>query len=165
MFLAKKLVQKWYLLGLFELFMIFQHLGNTTFCAVIYSSVNGKWYKKSWNKFKQLKDIDQKYYYSNYYVNVNKYSVKCGRSLTFWKKNGWVNSIDPYGWFQWYFKYLLCKGYADDERQTNRWKQIVLIKDAGNKFDDCSNSLKIRQILLNWDYELTEKDIFINSTN
>ena len=154
--------------------MIFQDLGNTAFCAVIYSSVNGKWYKKSWNKFKQLKEIDQKYYYSNYYVSVNKYSVKCGRSLTFWENNGWINSIDPYGWFQWYFKYLLCRGYADDERQTNRWKQIVsrfqgklvkMIKDAESKFDDYSNSPKIRQILLHWGYELTGKDIFINSTN
>ena len=173
MFLAKKLVQKWYLLGLFELFMIFQHLGNTAFCAVIYSSVNRKWYKKSWNKFKQLKDIDQKYYGSNYYVSVNKYGVKCGRSLRFWENNGWINSIDLYGWFQWYFRYLLCRRYAD-ERQTNRWKQTVsrfqgklvkMIKDAGSKFDHYSNTLKIRQILLHWGYELTEKDIFINSTN
>ena len=42
----------------------------------IYSSVNEKWYKKSWKKFDQLKDIDQKHYCSNYYdVSVNKYCV------------------------------------------------------------------------------------------
>ena len=120
-----------------------------------------------------MKDIDQKYYGSNYYVSVNKYGVKCGRSLRFRENNGWINSIDLYGWFQWYFRYLLCRRYAD-ERQTNRWKQTVsrfqgklvkMIKDAGSKFDHYSNTLKIRQILLHWGYELTEKDIFINSTN
>ena len=60
----------------------------------------------------------------------------------------------------------------DDERQINRWKGIVsrcrgklvkVIKDAGGKFDDYSISSKIRQILLHWGYELTEKDFFINS--
>ena len=48
----------------------------------IYSSVNGKWYKKSWKEFDQLKDIDQKFYFSDYYdVSINKYGVKCGTSL------------------------------------------------------------------------------------
>ena len=44
----------------------------------IYSGVNGKWYRKSWKEFDQLKNINCKYYYSNYYVSVNKYGVKCG---------------------------------------------------------------------------------------
>ena len=35
-----------------------------------------------------------------------------------------------------------------------------MIRDAGSKFDDYSISLKIRQILLHWGYELTEKDCF-----
>ena len=35
-----------------------------------------------------------------------------------------------------------------------------MIKDAGSKFDDYSISPKIRQILLHWGYELTEKDFF-----
>ena len=33
-----------------------------TFSREIYSSVNGKWYKKSRKEFDQLKNIDQKYY-------------------------------------------------------------------------------------------------------
>ena len=67
----------------------------------IYSGINGKWYRKSWNEFDQLKDIDQKYYCSNYYdVSVNKYGVKCGTSLRFWENKGWINKIDPDGWFQ-----------------------------------------------------------------
>ena len=44
-------------------------------------------------------------------------------------------------------------------------KLVKMIKDAGGKFDDYLNLPKIRQILLHWGYELTEKDIFLNSTN
>ena len=37
----------------------------------------------------QLKDIDQKFYCSDYYnVSVNKYGVKCRTSLRFWENNG-----------------------------------------------------------------------------
>ena len=62
----------------------------------------------------------------------------------------------------------------DDEIQINRWKGVVIrlkgklvkiIKDAGGKSDDYLISPKIRQILLNWVYKLTEKYLFINSTN
>ena len=44
-----------------------------TYFRDIYSGVSGKWYKKSWKEFDQLKGIDQKYYWSSYYdVTVNK---------------------------------------------------------------------------------------------
>ena len=121
-----------------------------TYFRDIYSGVTGKWYKKSWKEFDQLKDIDQKYYCSDYYdVSVNKYGVKCGTSLRFWENKGWINEIDPYGWFQWYFRYWLGRRSKDDKRQINRWKKIVsrfrgklvkMIKDAGSKFDDYSIS-------------------------
>ena len=63
---------------------------------------------------------------------------------------------------------------SDDKRQINRWERIVsrfrgklvkIIKDAGSKFNDYSISLKIRQIVFQWGYELTEKDFFIDLTN
>ena len=77
-----------------------------TYFRDIYSGVTGKWNKKSWKEFDQLKDIDQKYYCSSYYdVSVNKYGVKCGTSLRFWENKGWINEVDPYGWFQWCFRY------------------------------------------------------------
>ena len=39
----------------------------------IYSSIPGKWYKKSRREFDQLKGIDQKFYFSDYYdASVNK---------------------------------------------------------------------------------------------
>ena len=109
------------------------------------------------------------YYCSNYYdVGVNKYGVKCGTSLRFWENKGWIFSIDPYGWFQRYFRYWLGRRFVDDERQINRWKGIVsrfkgklikMIKDVNDKFDDYSVSPKIRQILLHWGYELVESDL------
>ena len=56
-----------------------------TYFRDIYFSVNGKWYKKSWKEFDQLKNIDQKYYCSYYYnVSVNKYGVKHRTLLRFW---------------------------------------------------------------------------------
>ena len=68
---------------------------------------------------------------------------------------GWVNSIDPYGSFQQYFRYWLGKLSLDDERQIARWKRVVsrfkgnlvkTIKEINGTFDDFSLSPKIRQI-------------------
>ena len=141
----------------------------------IYSGVSRKWYKKSWKEFDHLKDIDQKCYCSSYYnASVNKYDVKCGTLLRFWENKGWINETDPYGWFQWYFRYWFSRRLEHDKIQINRWEKLVsrfrsklvkMIKDAGSKYDDCSISPKIRQILLHWGYELIEKDFFINSKN
>ena len=69
----------------------------------------------------------------------------------------------PYAWFQWHFRYLLGRISVDDERQINRWKNLVtrfkgkLVNEI--RFDDHSISLKISQILLHWGCELTESDL------
>ena len=34
-----------------------------------------------------------------------------------------------------------------------------MIKDVNDRFDNCSTSPKIRQILLHWGYELVEDDL------
>ena len=96
--------------------------------------------------------------FTDYYdVSVTKYGVKCRTSLRFCENKGWINEIDPHGWFQRYFRYWLGRGSEDDKRQINRWKKIVsrfggklvkIIKNAGSKFDDYSTSPEIRQILL-----------------
>ena len=119
-----------------------------TYFRDIYSNVTGKWYKKSLKEFDHLKNIDQKYYCLDYYdVSVKKYSVKWGTSLRFWENKGWINKIDPYGWFQWYFRYWLGRRSEDDKRQINRWKKVAnrfkgklvkMIKDNGGKFDGYS---------------------------
>ena len=72
----------------------------------IYSGVNSKWYRKSWKEFDEFENTDWRYYCSNYYdVSVNTYSVKYGTSLRFLENKDWINPIDPYGWYQWYFRY------------------------------------------------------------
>ena len=72
------------------------------------------------------------------------------------------------------FRHWLGRRSLDDERKINRWKRIIsrfrgklekMIKGTGSKFDDYSTSPKSRQILLHWGYELTEKNLFLNSTN
>ena len=127
-----------------------------TYFRDIYSSVTGKWCKKSWKEFDQLKDIDQKFFCSDYYVSVNKYGVKCRTLLRFWENKGWINEIDPYGWFQWYFRYWLGRSQKmiKDESVDGKKLQVGLKVNwtANSKFDDYSISPKIRQILLYWGY-------------
>ena len=107
------------------------NFGDTYFRDV-YSNFNKKRYKNSWKEVIHLKNIDLKFYVSDYYhINVNKYGVKCGTSLRFRENKGWTN---------------------------NRWKIIVsrfrgklvkMIKNSGSKYD-YSILPKIRQILLHY---------------
>ena len=128
-----------------------------TYFRNTYSNINKKWYKNPWKEFIDLKNIDPKFYASDYYdINVNKYALKSGTALRFWENKGWINKIDPCGWFQWYFRYWLGRISKDYKRKINRWKKIVsrfrcklvnMIKNCGSKYD-YSISPKIGQILL-----------------
>ena len=125
-----------------------------TYFRDIYSEVNNKWYKYSWKEFEEIKDIEKKYYCSDFCdVDLNYYGVEVGISLRFWESKGWINKIDTYGWFQWYFTCWKGRRSEDDKRQINRWKRIVsrFVGILENRKD----SKKIRQILLHWCYELT----------
>ena len=107
-----------------------------TYFRTIYPSFNEKWYKKSWKKFDQLKNIDQKFYCSDYYnVSINKYGVKCGTSLTFWENKNWINE----------------RRYSYDERQINRWKRII---------SRIQSRLKLDKFYCSGGYELTENDFY-----
>ena len=78
--------------------------------------------------------------------------------MIFWGDKVWINKIDPYSSFQWYFRYWLGRRSEDDQTQINRWKRFVsrfkgiLIKIIG----DGRDSPKIRQILLHWGYEIDD---------
>ena len=132
--------------------------------------INSEWYRKSWIEFDKLKNIDKKYYCSNFcHISINRYKVRCGRSLLrFWENKDWVNSINPNGWFEWYFRYWLAGRSLGNKRQTTRWKGILsrlkedlikMINDANGRFDYYSTPLKIRQILLDLCHELVEDDL------
>ena len=78
---------------------------------------------------------------------MKKYGVKCKTSFRFWENKSCINKIDPYGWFQWYFRYCLGRRSKNIERQINRWKKTVsrcrgklvkMIRDVGSKFNDYS---------------------------
>ena len=128
-----------------------------TYFRDIYSGVNNQIYKVGWKEFGELESIDKKYYASDFCdVSVNKYGVKCGTSLRFWESKGCIRLIDPYGWFQWYFRYWKGRRSEDDQRQIGRSKRIVsrfkgilvrLISKGGD-------SPKIRHVLLHCGYEL-----------
>ena len=47
-------------------------------------------------------------------VNPNKTPVEVIKVIV------WINEIDPYGCFQWYFRCWLGRRSKDDKRQTNR---------------------------------------------
>jgi len=126
-----------------------------------------KEYPKSW-----FTGIDQDMYVTSSICRpkINRYKVKSGSSLIYWEKKGWIKAQDPYGWFQWYCRFYQGRRSDDDERQIKRWLGIAgdksrfrnrLIKmcDQKNKsYNDETVSPVIRQLLLQWGYELTLKD-------
>ena len=87
---------KWILLQIKRLMKIIKEGAfRGTYLRDICSVFNGKWYRKSWKELDQLKNIDQKYYCSDYYdVSVNKYGIKCKTSLRVWENKGRINEIE-----------------------------------------------------------------------
>ena len=65
--------------------------------------------------------------------------------------------MNPYGWFQWYFRYWLGRRFLYDKRQIDIWKGIAssftgklvkMVKEINGRFDDYLISSKIRKNLL-----------------
>ena len=62
---------------------------------------------------------------------------------------------------------MIKEKLIDGKKIVNRFrgKLVKMIKNSSSKYDDYSISLKIRQILLHWGYELTEKDFELINKN
>merc|ERR1712241_1447510 len=145
-----------------------------TYFRPIKSSVTGLKHNKMWNELPQnwLEGLNIKRMVSstNYDDKVNTYKAKCGGSLEMWETSGWIDKIDPYGWFMWYCRFYLGRRCKDDDRQIGRWKNctgskgrwknnlIGKIARAGVAYNNPGISPVIRQTLQHWAYRLNEKD-------
>ena len=105
-----------------------------------------------------------------YRKEVNKYGVVAGQDQAFWESKGWIIPQDPRGWFQWYTRFYLGRRTADDARQVSRWNGVAGAKGRwkaallntclrqGRNWDDARASPVIRQTLLHWGCEVTQRD-------
>ena len=87
---------------------------------------------------------------------LNYFGVNASQSLATWRRNGWIRSQDPRGWFQWYCRYYMGRRSADDARQIRRWRaiarHIAAIRKHCEKRDlDCRR--RQRQAVLHWAYD------------
>lgn len=111
--------------------------------------------------WKQL-DKDTQLCSATYNKRTNYFSATCGGSLDMWESSGWINPIDPYGWFQWYCHFFQGRRTSDDARQIERWTKFtnpngrfvkpLLAKCVRAKThkDDANVSPVTRQNLLHW---------------
>lgn len=88
---------------------------------------------------------------------LNYFKVNASQPLSEWIKKGWINNIDPRGWFQWYCRYYMGRRVVDeDKRQIKRWKMmrrhIAQIKNNCRVGDEYCRP-KQRQALLHWAYD------------
>ena len=115
-----------------------------------------------------------KFLSKRYNISTNLYGVKAGQDQQFWEEKGWINPQDPRGWFQWYTRFFLGRRTEDDDRQISRWKGVTGQKGRWKRFllnkilaanahlNDITISPVVRQTLLHWAYEVTDKDMEIH---
>ena len=139
----------------------------------ITSGITGKTYKNMHHKYTFLKNIPEDIMsrpLKDTNVKINKYGVKSGATLEYWEQHNWIKPQQVYGWIHWYCDFYSGNRSEDDERQIKRWlgiagpdgrfrkRLINMIVKKNAKWNDYSISPVIRQLLLQWAYELTKKD-------
>ena len=87
---------------------------------------------------------------------LNFFGVNASKSLTYWRKKGWIHPDDPRGWFQWYCRYYSGRRMSDDERQVKRWRAMQ--RHAAQLHRACMPGdlgcrPRQRQALLHWAYD------------
>ncbi len=89
--------------------------------------------------------------------DCNYFDVMASQSLQVWQRKGWINEVDPLGWFQWYCRYVMGRRIAqEDQRQIKRWKamrrHVSQVKNACHPGDATCHTHQ-RQALLHWAYD------------
>lgn len=90
-------------------------------------------------------------------ANLNYFQVNASQPLHVWQQKGWINEVDPLGWFLWYCRYYMGRRLPDeDDRQIKRWHAFRRHKSQVQNFctaGDITCRRRQRQALLHWAYD------------